>query len=99
MKQVARCVDYSSTRKNKTCYSKTSDDLQRTTPRYIAETELFITTAERTSNPTTRRQFEDLILDGRTIFKRKIKKQGVKIWIGFIWGRIWCSSGRLLGTQ
>jgi hypothetical protein len=34
--------------------SETSDDIQRTTRRYIRKTVLFITTAVRTSNPTQR---------------------------------------------
>jgi hypothetical protein len=90
-------LDYSSTRKNETCCSETSDDFQRTKHHVISQKIwLFITTAERTSNPTTREQFEDLVSDGRTTDKRKIKKQGVKIWIGFMWGRIWYTRDRLL---
>jgi hypothetical protein len=55
------CLAYYSLVKNgSTYFSETSVDYQRTTRRYIPEdiVELFIITAVRTSNPTTRYSFQ-----------------------------------------
>jgi hypothetical protein len=53
--------------------SQTLVDLQRTTRRYIPKIEIFITTAVGISNPT---------------LKLFLKKEGVRMWNGFIWLRI-----------
>jgi hypothetical protein len=42
-----------------------------------------------------RNHLEDLGTDGRIISKWILKKQGVKVWIGFISFRIWTSGGFL----
>jgi hypothetical protein len=48
--------------------------------------------------PEGKRHLEDLGVEGRKIFKRMLKKQGGKVWIGCTWPRIE-TSGRLLRTR
>jgi hypothetical protein len=45
-------------------------------------------------NFNARHHFEDLCRGGRMILKLILKKQGLKIWNGFIWPRIW-TNGKL----